>query len=240
MDIPKNETQMNTSKLKKAAWVLVLGGIAGAAAWWFWPKKVSAENRYATVVLERAAITQMASANGTLNPVKLVSVGSQVSGIVKKIHVDFNDRVKAGQVLLELDPALIQTQLQQSEANVLSAQAGLDLARANEARMRSLLAQDYASKQELDQATQAFKAAQAQVAVAQAQVQRDRTNVAYTVIRSPVDGVVVSREVDVGQSVAASLQAPVLFKIAQDLSKMQIDSNYAEADIGNIKVGPHV
>lgn len=231
---------MSASKLKKAAWVLVLGGMAGAAAWWFWPKKISAESRYATVALERAAITQTASANGTLNPVKLVSVGSQVSGIVKKIHVDFNDRVKAGQVLLELDPALIQTQLQQSEANVLSAQAGLDLARANEARMRSLLAQDYASKQELDQATQAFKAAQAQLAVAQAQVQRDRTNMAYTVIRSPVDGVVVSREVDVGQSVAASLQAPVLFKIAQDLSKMQIDSNYAEADIGNIKVGQQV
>jgi HlyD family secretion protein len=140
-------------------------------------------------------------------------------------------------VLLELDPALTQAQLQQSTANVSNAKASLELALANEARMSALHQQEYVSRQELDQAVQALKSAQAQLAVAEAQAERDRTNLAYTVIRSPVSGVVVSREVDIGQTVAASFQTPTLFKIAQDLSKMQIDSNYAEADVGSIHVG---
>ncbi|MES1982577.1 MAG: efflux RND transporter periplasmic adaptor subunit [Pseudomonadota bacterium] len=215
---------------------LVLG-ITAAAAWWWLPQKNSAENRYVTAPLERGSITQSVSANGTLNPVKLVNVGSQVSGIVTKLYVDFNDHVKAGQVLLELDPALIRAQLQQSEASVASAEATLELARANEARTRSLFAQEYVTRQDLDQAVQALKAAQAQMIVAQAQAARDRANLSYTVIRSPVAGVVVSRQVDLGQTVAASFQTPTLFQIAQDLSKMQIDSNYAEADIGSIRVG---
>jgi len=223
--------------VKRSLLILLVFGAIGAIAWWLTPKKISAENRYATVALERGAITQTVSANGTLNPVKLVNVGSQVSGIVKKLYVDFNDRVKAGQVLLELDPALIQAQLQQSEANVASANASLELALANEARARNLFAQEYVSRQELDQAVQTLKSAQAQVAVAQAQADRDRTNLSYTVIRSPVAGVVVSRQVDLGQTVAASFQTPTLFQIAQDLSKMQIDSNYAEADVGSIRVG---
>jgi len=215
---------------------LVLGAL-GATAWWLVPKSVAPEKRYATASLERGAITQTVSANGTLNPVKLVNVGSQVSGIVKKLYADFNDHVKAGQVLLELDPALTQAQLQQSMANVSSANASLELALANEARVRKLYEQDYVSRQELDQVVQALKTAQAQVALAQAQAVRDRTNLAYTVIRSPVTGVVVSREVDLGQTVAASFQTPNLFKIAQDLSKMQIDSSYAEADVGHIREG---
>ena len=172
-----------------------------------------------------------------MNPVRLVNVGSQVSGIVQKLYADFNDHVQAGQVLLELDPALIRAQLQQSEANVASATASLELAQANETRSRNLYAQEFVSRQGLDQAVQALKLAQAQLLVAQAQAARDRTNLAYTVIRSPVTGVVVSREVDLGQTVAASLQTPTLFKIAQDLGKMQIDSSYAEADIGKIRVG---
>lgn len=210
---------------------------AGGGIWWFLPVKAKAEGRYATEVLERGAITQSVAANGTLNPVVLVSVGSQVSGIVKNIHADFNGKVKAGQVLLELDPTLNQAQLQQSEANLSSAQASLDLAQANEARARGLFAQEYVTRQDLDVAVQALKAAKAQFAVVQAQVVRDRRNLDNTVIRSPVSGVVVSREVDVGQTVAATLQSPVLFKIAQDLSHMQIDTSYAEADIGNIRVG---
>lgn len=223
--------------IKKSLLVLLLLGAAGAAAWWLMPKKISAEARYATATLERGSITQNVSANGTLNPVKLVNVGSQVSGIVSKLYVDFNDHVKAGQVLLELDPALTGAQVQQSEANVANASASLELALANETRTRNLYAQEYVSRQELDQAVQTLKSAQAQLAVAQAQAARDRTNLAYTVIRSPVAGVVVSRQVDLGQTVAASFQTPTLFQIAQDLSKMQIDSNYAEADVGNIRVG---
>jgi HlyD family secretion protein len=125
-------------------------------------------------------------------------------------------------------------------ANVQNAEASLELAAANEPRMRSLFAQDYASRQDLDTAIQVRKSAEAQLKLTQAAVEKDRANLAYSVIRSPVSGIVVDREVDVGQTVAASLQTPTLFKIAQDLSKMQIDSNFAEADIGGIRVGQTV
>jgi HlyD family secretion protein len=223
-----------SKKILLGAGVLV---VVGAAAWWFMPAKAAAEGRYATTVLEHGAITQSVAANGTLNPVVLVSVGSQVSGIVQKLYADFNGKVKANQVLLELDPTLNKAQLQQSQANLASALASLELAKANEERARGLFAQEYVTRQDLDVAVQALKATQAQYAVTQAQVVRDQRNVDNTVIRSPVSGVVVSRLVDVGQTVAASLQSPTLFTIAQDLSHMQIDTSYAEADIGNIRVG---
>jgi HlyD family secretion protein len=225
-------------RISKTQWIGGLVALAVAStAWWFWPKEGAAETRYATAPLERGALNQSVSANGTLNPVVLVSVGSQVSGIVKRLHADFNDRVKAGQVLLELDPTLSRAQLQQSEANLASAKAALELAQANEARMRGLFAKEYVTRQDMETSVQALKAAQAQHDVAQAQVVRDRRNLDNTLIRSPVSGVVVSRLVDVGQTVAASLQAPVLFTIAQDLAHMQIDTSYAEADVGNIRVG---
>ena len=231
---------MQRRSIVKLVLILCVLGAAGALAWWLIPKKNSTENRYVTAALERGAITQSVAANGTLNPVKLVNVGSQISGIVSKLYADFNDRVKEGQVLLELDHALTGAQLQQSEASLDSANASLDLALANEARMRQLYAQEYVSRLELDQAVQALRAAQSQVAVVKAQVARDRTNLSYTVIRSPVSGVVVSRQVDLGQTVAASFQTPTLFQIAQDLSKMQIDSSYAEADVGSIRTGQPV
>jgi HlyD family secretion protein len=214
-------------------WLVALAGIA----WWYPHKKISQEDRYVTVPLKRGSIAQIVSANGALNPVRLVSVGSQVSGIVQKLYVDFNDHVQAGQILLELDPSLAEAQLQQSEASVLSAEASLHLVQLNEARVRSLFLQKFVSRQELDQSVQALKLAQAQLAVAKAQAGRDRTNRINTVIRSPISGVVVSREVDLGQTVAASFTAPVLFKIAQDLGKMQIDSSYSEADVGKIREG---
>ncbi len=229
--------QMNMSKRISIGALLLV--VAGAVIWWFWPKTSSAAGRYSTVQVEHGAITQSVAANGTLNPVVLVSVGSQVSGIVKKLYADFNGKVKAGQILLELDPTLNRAQLQQSQANLASTQASLDLAQANEARTRGLFAQEYVTRQDLDVAVQALKAAKAQFQIAQAQVVRDQRNLDNTVIRSPVSGVVVSRLVDVGQTVAASLQTPTLFQIAQDLSHMQIDTSYAEADVGNIRVGQH-
>ncbi|MBI3343831.1 MAG: efflux RND transporter periplasmic adaptor subunit [Gammaproteobacteria bacterium] len=229
---------MNTKKLlwNKFTLVLVLAAI-GAAGFSLWQKgnQKSSGERYKTQAVESGAITQTVSANGTLNPVVLVSVGTQVSGTVKKLYVDFNDKVKEGEVLMELDAALYEAQSRQSEANVNSAQAALELAAANEVRSRGLYAQEYISKQELDQAVQSLKSARAQLALARAQHERDLTNLGYSVIRSPVSGVVVAREVDVGQTVAASFQTPTLFKIAQDLRRMQIDSSFAEADIGNIK-----
>lgn len=200
----------------------------------------AAAPQYRTQALEKGEVRQVVSANGTINPVTLVSVGTQVSGTVKKLYVDFNSKVEKGQVLLELDDALLAAQQKQTQASAQSAVASLDLASANEARMRSLFEQAYVSRQELDTAVQAKKAAEAQVQSTCAAVEKDRANLAYTVIRSPVGGVVVDRSVDVGQTVAASLQTPTLFKIAQDLAKMQIDANFAEADIGNIRVGQAV
>ncbi len=229
------------SSLKKALYVLLAAAVIGGGVY-FWKRHsaVPAAQRFQLQTIERGGLSQSVSANGTLNPVTLVSVGTQVSGTVRKLHVDFNAKVEKGQILAELDDSLLQAQVQQSAANARNAQASLDLARANEARMQSLYKQEYVSRQDLDSAVQARKSAEAQLALYQAQMQRDRANLNYSVIRSPVAGVVVDRSVDVGQTVAASFQTPTLFKIAQDLSKMQIDSAFAEADIGNIRVGQPV
>ncbi|MEO8331457.1 MAG: efflux RND transporter periplasmic adaptor subunit [Gallionella sp.] len=221
---------------------LIILGIAviSAGIAIYWQLYGTAAPQYRTQTVEKGDLNQTVSANGTINPVTLVSVGTQVSGTVKKLYVDFNSKVEKGQILLELDDAILAAQQKQSQANVKSAEASLELATANEARMRSLFTQEYVSRQELDTAVQAKKAAEAQLQLTQATVEKDRANLAYSVIRSPVSGVVVDRSVDVGQTVAASLQTPTLFKIAQDLSRMQIDANFAEADIGNIHVGQTV
>lgn len=219
--------------------VLIAVGFGGYKAWEIYTKP-PLEAKYKFHTLDHGDITQSVAANGTLNPLVLVTVGTQVSGKVIKLYVDFNDRVKEGQILAELDPALLDAQVAQSAANVKSAEASLELALANEKRSRELFSKEYISKQELDSSVQALKAARAALDLARAQSQKDRTNQGYTIIRSPVSGVVVDRQIDVGQTVAASLQAPILFKIAQDLREMQIDSNFAEADIGRIKVGQNV
>jgi HlyD family secretion protein len=202
--------------------------------------RVPIEQQYRLQTVEKGDLNQTVSANGTINPVTLVNVGTQVSGTVKKLYVDYNSTVEKGQVLLELDNALLSAQLKQDLASVQNATASLELMNANEARTRSLYKQEYASRLELDTAVQAKKSAEAQLNLTHATVEKDRANLAYSVIRSPVSGVVVDRSVDVGQTVAASLQTPTLFKIAQDLSKMQIDANFAEADIGSIRVGQAV
>jgi HlyD family secretion protein len=222
------------------ALALVSAVIIGSGIFVYWRFYMDAPVQYRTQTVEKGDVSQTVSANGTINPVTLVSVGTQVSGTVKKLYVDFNSKVKKGQILLELDDALLAAQLKQSEANVESARASLELAAANEKRTRDLFALEFVARQDLDTAVQAKKSAEAQLESARAQMQKDRANLSYSVIRSPVSGVVVDREVDVGQTVAASLQTPTLFKIAQDLSKMQIDSNFAEADIGGIRVGQTV
>ncbi|HEU4708238.1 MAG TPA: efflux RND transporter periplasmic adaptor subunit, partial [Methylophilaceae bacterium] len=223
---------------KKFIMLLLVIAVCGAGFYLYKLKTTpKPEELYRFQQITRGDVTQNISANGTLNPVTLVNVGTQVSGRVSKLYVDFNDKVEKGQVLLELDPSLFTAQIAQSEGNVRNAQASVDLAQANEARMHSLFSQEYVSRQELDQAIQALKSAKAQLDTARAQLSRDKTNLSYSIIRSPVSGVVVDRVVDVGQTVAASFQTPTLIKIAQDLTKMQIDSSFAEADIGNIKVG---
>ena len=216
---------------------LILAFIFGAYYVYQLSHKKKPEDLYRLQPVTMGDIEQNVTANGTINPVTLVNVGTQVSGRVKKIYADYNDQVKKGQILLELEDELFKAQIAQSVGNVKNNEASLELAKANEARMRSLFEKEYVSKQELDQSVQALKSAEAQLSTTKAQLKRDQTNYGYSIIKSPVAGVVVDRVVDVGQTVAASLQTPTLFKIAQDLSKMQIDTSFAEADIGRIQVG---
>jgi HlyD family secretion protein len=220
-----------------AASALALG-VVGGLVWYLQQQAAQApEKRYKLATLEKGEVVQTVSANGTLNPVVLVSVGTQVSGTVRKLYVDFNDKVEKGQPLLELDDALLAAQVRQSEANVANASSAVELAEANAVRMQTLFEQEFVSRQEYDQSRQALKSARAQLAVAQAQLAKDRVNHGNTTIRSPVSGVVVDRVIDLGQTVAASFQTPTLIKIAQDLSEMRIDTSFAEADIGNLREG---
>jgi HlyD family secretion protein len=234
-------TPMLSNALRGLVIFAVAAGVA-SAGWLVWRNAngKGGDTRYITEEVTAGPLVQIVTANGKLNPVSLVNVGTQVSGTVRRLLVDFNDQVKAGQVLCELDPTTFRATVAQSEGEVKSAEAALKLAQISESRLKDLFAQEYVSREELDRAIQVREAAQAQLQIARGKLQKDRANLGYSVIRSPVSGVVVSREVDVGQTVAASFQTPVLFKIARDLRSMQIDSNVAEADIGKVGVGQAV
>jgi HlyD family secretion protein len=211
----------------------------------------SASVQYKTMRVEEGSITATVSATGKVNAVVTVQVGSQVSGTVQKLLVDFNSQVKKRQIVAQIDPALFEAQVEQAraklmndEANVEKAKVALVDAKRNLGRMEALLAKNLIAQSDKDaaqtandSAAAALKAAGAQVVQDRAALQLARTNLDYTTIRSPVDGIVISRNVDVGQTVAASLQAPVLFTIAQDLTEMQIDTSVDEADIGKVSVG---
>jgi HlyD family secretion protein len=200
----------------------------------------SGRGGYQTAIVTKGAITQVVTATGTLNPVTNVQVGSQVSGNIQKLFVDFNSEVKAGQTVAQIDPALFQATVTQAEGDLASAQAALELAKVNAARIQRLFTEKNSSQQDLDQANANLHQAEANVKIKQGALDKAKADLDHCTITSPVDGVVISRSVDVGQTVAASLQAPVIFQIANDLTKMQIDSNVAEADVGAVEVGQDV
>lgn len=191
--------------------------------------------QFRTADITTGDIEESVSASGTLNPVTLVNVGTQVSGIVKTLNVDYNDEVKEGDVLAELDQSVLQAQLQQDMGNYNDAAATSKLSRADYDRQKELFDKGYISKADLDKAAQVKASAAAKLSSVSAQIDRDKVNIGYSVIKSPVSGVVISRAVDVGQTVAASFQTPTLFIIAKDLQKMQIDTNLSEADIGVVR-----
>jgi HlyD family secretion protein len=221
--------------------------------------------QYFTAKVERGDIRDVVDSTGTINAVTTVLVGSQISGRIAKLSADFNSRVRKGQVIAEIDPALFQGALLQAKADLSSAEANVVVAKATLEKAQALLvqtkadydrattleAQDSISKQDVDLTRAAYHSAVATVAAdkaaitqAEAQVAQKagavavaRTNLEYTVIRSPIDGTVVARNVDVGQTVAASLQAPTLFTIAQDLTKMQVYAKIDESNVGKVKVG---
>ena len=212
------------------------------------------EVKYQTKKVRRCTITQVVEASGTVNPVNTVSVGSTVSGLIKEIYVDFNSEVKKGQILAQIDPANFQASVDQASAQINNARANLanteavmEMSKKTYNRYKNLYAKNFIAKSELDQAESDYYAnlakvnsAKAQIAQYQATYNTAMTNLGYTKIVAPVDGTIISREIDLGQPVAASFQAPELFTIAQDLTKMQIEVNVSEADIGKVKEGQDV
>lgn len=236
--------------MKKILIALVLISALCAGAYLIFKSDDSGQN-FMTEKISKGDIVQSITATGTVNAVTTVLVGTQVSGTINNIFVDFNSPVKKGQLIAQIDPAIFEAQMEQARANVLSAKANVEKsdvvladAKRTLSRQKELFARDLISRSDLDAAGTAFDTTVTQLTASKAQLSQARaalriaeTNLRYTRIVSPVNGIVVSKNVDIGQTVAASFQTPTLFNIAQDLTKMQIDTSVAEADIGKIEVG---
>src|SRR5467141_822756 len=220
-------------------WLIVIGGLL-LIAFVVRHLRTGGAATYQTANVTQGSITQSVTATGTLNPVVNVQVGSQVSGNIAKLFADFNSQVKAGQVVAQIDPALFQATVTQAEGDLANAQAALELAKVNAARTKELFARKTSAQADLDQAMANLHQAEANVKIKQGALDKAKADLDHCTITSPIDGVVISRNVDVGQTVAASLQAPIIFQIANDLAKMQIDSNVAEADVGAVSVDQNV
>ena len=180
------------------------------------------------------------SATGTVNPVNVVSVGAQVSGIIDKIYIDYNDNVKEGQLLAQIDKSLLIEDINSTEAKMAQAKARFDLAKLDKERTEALFNEGYIAKLELDKAVTDLTSAEADYIASKANNERSKRNIEYAEIKSPVSGVVISKDVEEGQTIASSFSAPTLFTIAEDLTKMQIEASISEADIGSIKKGQNV
>jgi HlyD family secretion protein len=226
----------------RARWTIGVVVLVGAAAAIYWgplrPK--AAPIRYREAEVTRGEILSRVSATGTLSPVDQVEIGSQVSGTIQRISVDYNSRVRAGQVLAQLDPALFRANRSQAEANVEKARVAVQDAERTLARARDLKSQGLVSQADLDAAETAFGSRRAELRQAEAALELAEVNLANTTITSPIAGIVISRNIDVGQTVAASLQAPKLFLIARDLSEMELEARVDEADIGQVRQGQPV
>ncbi|HKP57073.1 MAG TPA: efflux RND transporter periplasmic adaptor subunit, partial [Polyangiales bacterium] len=233
------------------AWLtaLALGGLATYRFGPWFTSDADKQPRFETTQLSRGPIVAKVTASGTLSALVTVQVGSQVSGRIKKLHATFNSEVKKGQVIAELDPQLFKAALEQSRANHSAAKGDLLKAKVQAAdaerqltRTRELAQRNLVAQAELDTAQANADVANAQVAASSGRLEQARAalnqaevNLTYTTISSPIDGVVISRNVDEGQTVAATMQAPILFVIAEDLRKMQVDTSVAEADVGKLK-----
>lgn len=195
------------------------------------------DEAFRTERVDRGAVTMTVTATGTLSAVTTVQIGSQVSGVIARLYADFNSEVKRGQLLAELDPTPFQAQVEQRRADVTQAEVQAEDARIKYDRQRRLVEQGLAAQADLDGAKATYDSARAQVQQARAALSQSTTNLRYTRIESPTDGVVVDKQYEVGQTVAASFQAPTLFEIAQDLTKMQVQADVDQSDIGRIQVG---
>lgn len=234
--------------------LIVLAVIAGSVGAYYKYRGPGEEVKISRLAVARGDIIESVGATGTLQAVTTVQVGSQVSGNIKALYADFNSIVKKGQIVAELDPSLLETQIEQARANVTRAQADLDRlkvaledAQVKLKRSESLAARKLIAPQDLEAAQVAVRSAEAQIKSSEASLSQSRAslnqnevNLQHTVIEAPIDGIVISRNVDVGQTVAASMNAPVLFIIAADLTKMQVNANVDESDVGRIRPGQAV
>jgi len=238
--------------MRKLVWIGVVLIVGVMAARQFWVSGVGSEQiEYRTAVVERGLIVAVVGATGTINPVTSVQVGAQVTGKIINLNADFNSVVKAGEVIARIDPSLFQTRRDQAAANLVNAKAMWSKTQAELAqrkrefdRTQALFQRELVSQNDLDIATSAYEAAQAQLEVAAAQIKQAQAlldtadlDLKYTVIRSPVNGIVIARNVEVGQTVTAGFTTPNIFLIALDLTKMQVDTNVSESDIGGIREG---
>ncbi|HYK43174.1 MAG TPA: efflux RND transporter periplasmic adaptor subunit [Thermoanaerobaculia bacterium] len=223
----------------KILWVVIVV-VAAAGLGFAIAGRKKPEDKYRTAVVDQGKITQTVTATGALSAVKTVQVGSQVSGIISKLYVDFNSQVKKGDLLAELDPTPFQEKIAQTQAALEKARVDMRNGEIGLRRQTALKQQGLAPTADFDQAQATYDAAKASVAQAQAVLNQAQTDLRNSKILAPIDGVVVARQYDVGQTVAASFQAPTLFTIAQDLTKMQVSADVSESDIGQIKLGEPV
>lgn len=219
--------------------VVIVGAVVLAAAGLLYMRARgrSQAPQYRTTAIEQGDLTASVSATGSVRPVVEVQVGTQVSGTISELHADYNSRVHAGQVLAQIEPSSFQTRVVQAEATVAHAEAALKDGQRQFARSQELLKGDYVAKADVDAAEAVVDQRKADLMQANAQLRSARLDLDHTTIHSPIEGVVISRAVDVGQTVAASLQAPELFVIANDLTQMQVETRIDEADIGRIRPG---
>ena len=218
-------------------WVIALLIVLGILCWWLCPKIGSDKKDFIVVDITNGDIVHTVTATGEIQPVNTVNVGSQVSGTIEEIFVDYNSKVKQGDILLKIEPSVLQSTVDENKAQLESAKSQLKYFENEYKRNKTLYNDGFVSRAEMEQSQTNYEQAQQSVKKAQYTYERAVTNLGYATITSPVDGTVISRKVDKGQTVAASFQTPDLFEIAEDLSKMQIETAVSEADIGMIKEG---
>lgn len=225
---------------KKALVIAAVAAIATLAVWLLSGGKKEETITFDTAAVAPANIMNSITATGTIEPVTSVTVGTQVSGIVSKLFVDYNSVVKKGQVIAELDKTNLMSQLNTAKTQLATAQSQLNYQTANYKRYKTLFEKGLVAADDFDNAKLSYTQAKEQVASAKEEVQRAQTNLGYATITSPIDGVVLSKSVEEGQTVAASFSTPELFTIAQDLTNMQVVADVDEADIGDVKEGERV
>jgi HlyD family secretion protein len=226
-------------KKKTVIWLLVVAA-AGVGLFFLIGSRGKPAAKYRTAVIDKGDVTQTVTATGAVSAVTTVKVGSQVSGIISKLYVDFNSQVKKGALLAELDPTPFQEKVNAAEAALQKAQVDERNGAIALRRQTALKAQGLTPEADFDAAQANYDSAKASVAQANAALKQTRTDLGYTKLVAPIDGVVVDRQYDVGQTVAASFQAPMLFQIAQDLTKMQVSADVSESDIGRVQMGEPV